>query len=72
LLHLYNMFFLNNKNMIIELIGTWLIVGFVSAIGWNVADETVNKPYVDPYLAKKMGTNEKPVAPAATPESDNK
>jgi hypothetical protein len=42
--------------MIIELIGTWLIVGFFSAIGWNVADETVNKPYLDPYLAKKMGT----------------
>ena len=39
--------------MIIELIGTWLLVGFVSAVGWNVADETVNKPYIDPYLAKK-------------------
>jgi hypothetical protein len=42
--------------MIIELIGTWLVVGFFSAIGWNVADETVNKPYLDPYLNKKMGT----------------
>jgi hypothetical protein len=41
--------------MIIELIGTWLLVGFVSAVGWNVADETVNKPYVDPYLSKKNG-----------------
>jgi hypothetical protein len=40
--------------MIIELIGTWLLVGFVSAVGWNIADETVNKPYVDPYFAKKM------------------
>jgi hypothetical protein len=40
--------------MIIELIGTWLIVGFFSAIGWNVADETVNKPYLDPWLEKKM------------------
>jgi len=58
--------------MIIELIGTWLLVGFVSAVGWNVADETVNKPYVDPYLAKKMGTTEKPNTPAATPDSDNK
>ena len=45
--------------MIIELIGTWLLVGFVSAVGWNVADETVNKPYIDPYLAKKMGTDNK-------------
>ena len=51
--------------MIIELIGTWLLVGFVSAIGWNVADETVNKPYVDPYLAKKMGTDTKPDAPTS-------
>jgi len=58
--------------MIIELIGTWLLVGFVSAVGWNVADETVNKPYVDPYLAKKMGTTEKLSAPAATPDNDNK
>jgi len=41
--------------VIIELIGTWLLVGFVSAIGWNVADETVNKPYLDPYIAKTMG-----------------
>ena len=61
--------------MIIELIGTWLIVGFFSAIGWNVADETVNKPYLDPYLEKKIGTIAKPVAPTnlpATPETDNK
>ena len=49
--------------MIIELMGTWLIVGFFSAIGWNVADETVNKPYLDPYLEKKMGTNKKTEAP---------
>jgi len=41
--------------LILELIGTWLLVGFVSAVGWNVADETVNKPYIDPYLSKKMG-----------------
>ena len=54
--------------MIIELIGTWLIVGFFSAIGWNVADETVNKPYLDPYLEKKMGTNKKPDA-SVTPTS---
>ena len=60
--------------MMIELIGTWLIVGFFSAIGWNVADETVNKPYLDPYLAKKIDTAEKPVAPVtvATPDSDSK
>ena len=49
--------------MIIELIGTWLLVGFVSAIGWNVADETVNKPYLDPYIAKKIGTDAKVTTP---------
>ena len=43
--------------MIIELIGTWLLVGFVSAVGWNIAEETVNKPYIDPYIAKKNGKN---------------
>jgi len=41
--------------VIIELIGTWLLVGFVSAIGWNVADETVNKPVLDPWLSKQVG-----------------
>jgi hypothetical protein len=56
--------------MILELIGTWLVVGFFSAIGWNVADETVNKPFLDPYLAKKMGTTTTaPVVPA-TPDTD--
>ena len=56
--------------MIIELIGTWLIVGFFSAIGWNVADETVNKPYLDPWLEKKMDTKkdtiQKPEPPVET------
>ena len=58
--------------MIIELIGTWLIVGFFSAIGWNVADETVNKPYFDPYFEKKMGTTTKPEVPInpSTPNTD--
>lgn len=42
--------------MILELIGTWMIIGFFSAVGWNVADETVNKPYLDPWIAKKMDT----------------
>jgi hypothetical protein len=57
--------------MMIELIGTWLIVGFFSAIGWNVADETVNKPYLDPYIAKKMGTDTKQEVPQA-PVNANK
>jgi len=42
--------------MILELIGTWMIIGFFSAVGWNVADETINKPYLDPWIAKKMDT----------------
>jgi hypothetical protein len=57
--------------MIIELIGTWLLVGFVSAIGWNVADETVNKPYVDPLLQKTMKTDKAAETPV-TPETTNK
>jgi len=52
--------------MILELIGTWMIIGFFSAVGWNVADETVNKPYLDPWIEKKMGTNKtKPESPTA-------
>lgn len=49
--------------MILELIGTWMIIGFFSAVGWNVADETVNKPYLDPWIEKKMGTDKKPETP---------
>lgn len=49
--------------MIIELIGTWMVIGFFSAIGWNVADETVNKPIIDPWLEKKIESNKKPEVP---------
>lgn len=49
--------------MIFELMGTWLIVGFFSAIGWNVADKTVNKPYVDPLIAKSTNGTDKPEQP---------
>ena len=49
--------------MMLELIGTWLIVGFFSAVGWNVADETINKPYLDPWLEKKMDTTTKKPEP---------
>jgi hypothetical protein len=58
--------------MIIELIGTWLVVGFFSAIGWNVADETVNKPYLDPYLSKKMGTDPTALVKPDTPANNGK
>jgi len=57
--------------MILELIGTWMIIGFFSAVGWNVADETVNKPYIDPWIAKKMNTPlAAPTANPATPDTD--
>jgi hypothetical protein len=38
--------------MIIELIGTWLVVGFFTAIGWGVAQKTVVEPYVNPTIEK--------------------
>ena len=60
---------LTKENMILELIGTWMIIGFFSAVGWNVADETVNKPYLDPLLQKTMKTDkttETPEAPVDT------
>jgi hypothetical protein len=38
--------------MIIELIGTWLVIGFFTAIGWGVAQKTVVEPYVNPTIEK--------------------
>ena len=38
--------------MIIELIGTWLVIGFFTAIGWGVAQKTVVEPYVNPAIEK--------------------
>ena len=61
--------------MIIELIGTWLLVGFVSSVGWNVADETVNKPVLDPWLSKQVSGKTAKVDPdtkIATPVNESK
>lgn len=38
--------------MIIELIGTWLVIGFFTAIGWGVAQKTVVEPYVNPAIER--------------------
>jgi hypothetical protein len=57
--------------MILELIGTWIIIGFFSSVGWNVADETVNKPYLDPALQKMVKTDKTSETPPA-PEAVNK
>ena len=69
------LFFLGKRGgnkMILELIGTWMIIGFFSAVGWNVADETVNKPYLDPWIEKKIGTTKntdtKPQPPTEEPK----
>jgi hypothetical protein len=58
--------------MVFELIGTWLIVGFFSAIGWNVADETVNKPIIDPWLEKKMQKTDTTTLKPTPPVEQNK
>lgn len=31
--------------------GTWMIIGFFSAIGWGAADKAVVEPYVRPAIA---------------------
>ena len=49
--------------MIIELIGTWLLVGFVSAIGWGTAQKSVVEPYVNPAIEKIIPQPTKPEAP---------
>ena len=43
--------------MIIELIGTWLLVGFVSAIGWGTAQKAVVEPYVNPTIERVIPSN---------------
>jgi len=53
--------------MIIELMGTWLIVGFFTAIGWGVAQKTVVEPYVNPAIEKVV-----PQPPAPPVNPDNK
>ena len=55
--------------MIIELIGTWMIIGFFSAIGWGAADKAVVEPYVKPAISKAMDLP--PTKPEAT-NNDNK
>lgn len=53
--------------MIIELIGTWLVVGFFTAIGWGTAQKTVVEPYLNPAIEKAIP----PKAPDA-PSEENK
>jgi hypothetical protein len=38
--------------MIFELIGTWIVIGFFSAIGWGTAQKTVVEPYINPAIEK--------------------
>ena len=52
--------------MIIELIGTWLLVGFVTAIGWGTAQKTVVEPYINPAIEKVIPTK------SEAPNNDNK
>ena len=49
--------------MIIGLIGTWMVIGFFSAIGWCVAQKSVVEPYVNPAIEKIIPST-KPEAPA--------
>ena len=55
--------------MILELIGTWIVIGFFTAIGWGTAQKTVVEPYVNPTIEKIM-----PPEPTKTetPIADNK
>jgi hypothetical protein len=40
--------------MIVELIGTWIVIGFFSAIGWGAAQKTVVEPYINPAIERAM------------------
>ena len=54
--------------MIIELIGTWIVIGFFSAIGWGTAQKTVVEPYLNPAIEKVIP----PVTNSKATNSDNK
>ena len=56
--------------MIIELIGTWMVIGFFSAIGWGTAQKIVVEPYVNPAIEKVMPAT--PPTKTEAPNSDNK
>lgn len=45
--------------MILELIGTWMVIGFFSAIGWGAADKAVVEPYVKPAIASVQKSDAK-------------
>ena len=46
--------------MIIELIGTWLLVGFVTAVGWGTAQKTVVEPYINPAIERVIPQPQNP------------
>jgi len=50
--------------MIIELIGTWIVIGFFSAIGWGTAQKTVVEPYINPAIDRVIPPTNPPTAPA--------
>ena len=45
--------------MILELIGTWMVIGFFLAIGWGAADKAVVEPYVKPAIASVQKSDAK-------------
>jgi hypothetical protein len=57
---IYGSISLSGEVMIIELIGTWLLVGFVTAIGWGTAQKVVVEPYVNPAIEKVMPQPQNP------------
>ena len=45
--------------MIIELMGTWVIIGFFTAIGWGAADKAVVDPYIKPAITSMQKSETK-------------
>jgi hypothetical protein len=55
--------------MIIELVGTWIVIGFFTAIGWGTAQKTVVEPYINPAIEKVIPPE---TTKADASNSDNK
>jgi hypothetical protein len=54
--------------VIIELIGTWIVIGFFTAIGWGTAQKTVVEPYINPAIDRVIP----PVIKTEAPTEQNK
>jgi hypothetical protein len=52
--------------------GTWMLIGFFTAIGWGAADKAVVQPYVAPAIEKIQKSEIKTEEPKYVDENQSK